>query len=92
MSEAVSAPRVHVEGDRLDCEGGLDPGQLELLEQGGERLVRFDGLNLYFGGANAVAAGARRRPHRRWGSAPLVSRDRALSVAAAAARRADEAM
>jgi gamma-glutamyltranspeptidase/glutathione hydrolase len=58
VSEAVSAPRVHVEGDRLDCEGGLDPGQLELLEQGGERLVRFDGLNLYFGGANAVAAGA----------------------------------
>jgi len=58
VSEAVSAPRVHVEGDRLDCEGGFEPGQLQLLEQWGERLVRFDGLNLYFGGANAVAANA----------------------------------
>ena len=57
---AVSSPRVHVEADRLDCEGGFDPGQLEQLERRGERLVRFDGLNLYFGGANAVAADARR--------------------------------
>ena len=55
VADAVSFPRVHVEQDRLDCEGGFDPGQLELLEQAGERLVRFDGLNLYFGGANAVA-------------------------------------
>src|SRR6476469_7288417 len=45
---------VHVEGGRLDCEGGLRPGQLEQLERWGEQLVRFGGLNLYFGGANAV--------------------------------------
>jgi hypothetical protein len=50
----VSFPRVHVEGGRLDCEGGLQPDQLEQLERWGEQLVRFGGLNLYFGGANAV--------------------------------------
>ncbi|HET8805052.1 MAG TPA: gamma-glutamyltransferase, partial [Gaiellales bacterium] len=54
IDEAVSFPRVHVEGGRLDCEGGLQPDQLEQLERWGEQLVRFDGLNLYFGGANAV--------------------------------------
>jgi gamma-glutamyltranspeptidase/glutathione hydrolase len=58
VQEAVSYPRVHVEGDRLDCEGGLDPAELERLERWGERLVRFEGLNLYFGGANAVLAEA----------------------------------
>jgi gamma-glutamyltranspeptidase/glutathione hydrolase len=56
--DAVDHPRVHVEGDRLDCEGGLDPAELERLERWGERLVRFEGLNLYFGGANAVLAEA----------------------------------
>jgi len=58
VQDAVSFPRVHVEGGRLDCEGGLDSGELELLERWGERLVRFEGLNLYFGGANAVMADA----------------------------------
>ncbi len=55
LDEAVSFPRVHVEGNRLDCEGGLPAAELDLLASAGERLVRFDGLNLYFGGANAVA-------------------------------------
>ncbi len=58
VQEAVSFPRVHVEGGRLDCEGGFDPAELERLERWGERLVRFEGLNLYFGGANAVLADA----------------------------------
>ena len=55
VDEAVTFPRVHVEGNRLDCEGGLDPDELDLLERWGERINRFGGLNLYFGGANAVA-------------------------------------
>jgi gamma-glutamyltranspeptidase/glutathione hydrolase len=53
---AVDHPRVHVEGDRLDCEGGLDEAELAVLERWGERLNRFQGLNLYFGGANVVVA------------------------------------
>ena len=53
--EAVDHPRVHVEGDRLDCEGGLDEGELEVLERWGERLNRFESLNLYFGGTNVVS-------------------------------------
>ena len=53
-TEAIDHPRVHVEGDRLDCEGGFDPAEIELLEEWGEQVNRFQGLNLYFGGANAV--------------------------------------
>jgi gamma-glutamyltranspeptidase/glutathione hydrolase len=52
--EAIDHPRVHVEGDRLDCEGGFDPAEIELLEHWGERVNRFQGLNLYFGGTNVV--------------------------------------
>jgi gamma-glutamyltranspeptidase/glutathione hydrolase len=53
-ADAVRHPRVHVEGDRLDCEPGFPEGALDQLEAWGERLVRFEGLNLYFGGTNAV--------------------------------------
>ena len=28
VAEAVAEPRVHVEGDRIDCEGGIDPGAI----------------------------------------------------------------
>jgi gamma-glutamyltranspeptidase / glutathione hydrolase len=58
VGEAVAAPRVHVEGDRLDCEGGIDAAVLDRLETWGERVNRFGGLNLYFGGANAVSVDA----------------------------------
>jgi gamma-glutamyltranspeptidase/glutathione hydrolase len=54
-ADAINHPRVHVEGDRLDCEGGLDEGELDVLERWGERLNRFEGLNLYFGGTNIVS-------------------------------------
>jgi gamma-glutamyltranspeptidase / glutathione hydrolase len=53
--DAVDHPRVHVEGDRLDCEGGLDEAELEVLERWGERLNRFESLNFYFGGTNVVS-------------------------------------
>jgi len=53
-AEAINHPRVHVEGGRLDCEGGFDPVEIDALEQWGENVNRFQGLNLYFGGANAV--------------------------------------
>ena len=58
LQDAVSFPRVHVEGDRLDCEGGIDAAVVDELERWGERPVTFGGLNLYFGGANAVSVGA----------------------------------
>ncbi|MDX6532874.1 MAG: gamma-glutamyltranspeptidase / glutathione hydrolase [Gaiellales bacterium] len=54
VQDAVSFPRIHVEGPRLDAEGGFDPAELDRLEAWGETVVRFDSLNLYFGGANAV--------------------------------------
>jgi gamma-glutamyltranspeptidase/glutathione hydrolase len=48
-------PRVHPEGDLLDCEGGIPAGALDELEATGERLVRWPGLNIYFGGAQVAA-------------------------------------
>ena len=56
VADAVTAPRVHVEGDRIDLEPGFDPAGVEALEAAGEHVNRFDGLNLYFGGTNAVAS------------------------------------
>jgi len=40
----------------LDCEGGLAADVLDALAAAGEELVRWPDRNLYFGGAQAVAA------------------------------------
>ena len=53
--EAVDAPRLHVEGDLVDSEPGVDPAALASLESGGWRLRRWEDANLYFGGVQAVA-------------------------------------
>jgi gamma-glutamyltranspeptidase/glutathione hydrolase len=55
LREAVELPRVHPEGDVLDCEGGIPPATLAALEAAGERLVRWPGRNIYFGGAQVVS-------------------------------------
>jgi gamma-glutamyltranspeptidase/glutathione hydrolase len=55
VGEAISAPRVHLEGDRLNIEGGIDPSVVDALEARGYDVVRWNDLNLYFGGASAVA-------------------------------------
>jgi gamma-glutamyltranspeptidase/glutathione hydrolase len=55
LREAVELARVHPEGDVLDCEGGIPPETLDALEAAGERLVRWPGRNIYFGGAQVVA-------------------------------------
>ena len=55
VQEAVELPRVHPEGDLLDCEGGIPAETLDALEAAGERLVRWPGLNIYFGGAQVAA-------------------------------------
>jgi gamma-glutamyltranspeptidase/glutathione hydrolase len=56
LPEAVEAPRIHPEGALLDCEGGFPEEVLDALAEAGEDVVRWPGRNLYFGGAQAVAA------------------------------------
>jgi gamma-glutamyltranspeptidase/glutathione hydrolase len=53
--EAIEAPRVHLEGDRLQLEGGIEADVADRLEEEGYDVVRWGGRNLYFGGASAVA-------------------------------------
>jgi gamma-glutamyltranspeptidase/glutathione hydrolase len=55
VEEAIAAPRVHLEGDQLNLEGGIDPAVADGLEDRGYDVVRWNDLNLYFGGASAVA-------------------------------------
>ena len=54
---AIRAPRVHLDGETLHLEGGIDDRVVEQLEQAGYDVVRWHGRNLYFGGAAAVAVG-----------------------------------
>ena len=57
LGEAIAAPRVHLEDDRLHLEGGVDAGVADELAARGYDVVRWSGLNLFFGGASAVALG-----------------------------------
>jgi gamma-glutamyltranspeptidase / glutathione hydrolase len=50
-AEAVAAPRVHFEDSVVYAEPGIDT---EALEAAGRRVARFRGLNLFFGGVQAV--------------------------------------
>jgi gamma-glutamyltranspeptidase/glutathione hydrolase len=58
VDDAIAAPRVHLEGDRLNLEGGIEPAVADALEERGYDVVRWNELNLYFGGASAVALAA----------------------------------
>ena len=58
VREAIEAPRVHLEGEALQVEGGIGPDTTAQLESAGYEVVRWSGLNLYFGGASAVGLGA----------------------------------
>ena len=53
--EAVSRPRIHVEGREVDAEPGVDPAALDRLESGGWSVRRWSEENLFFGGVQAVA-------------------------------------
>ncbi len=69
--DAVTAPRLHVEGREVDAEPGIDPDALDELEQSGWTVRRWEERNLFFGGVQAVAPRpAQRRAHRRGRSAP----------------------
>jgi gamma-glutamyltranspeptidase / glutathione hydrolase len=52
--EAVEAPRVHLEEDALQLEGGVEAATADALEEQGYDVTRWAGRNLYFGGAAAV--------------------------------------
>jgi gamma-glutamyltranspeptidase / glutathione hydrolase len=54
VTEALEAPRIHLEEPHLHCEGGCDPDELDRLDDLGYQVVRWRRPNLYFGGANAV--------------------------------------
>jgi gamma-glutamyltranspeptidase/glutathione hydrolase len=53
--EAVVAPRLHVEGEVVEAEPGVDEQGLLELESRGWTVRRASERNLYFGGVQAVA-------------------------------------
>jgi gamma-glutamyltranspeptidase/glutathione hydrolase len=53
--EAVSSPRIHVEGLEVEAEPGVDEEALAKLERGEWRVRRWSEQNLFFGGVQAVA-------------------------------------
>lgn len=57
VADAIAAPRIHLDGDVLHLEGGVDPGVADTLEERGYDVVRWGEPNLYFGGAAAVGLG-----------------------------------
>jgi gamma-glutamyltranspeptidase / glutathione hydrolase len=53
--EAIEAPRVHLDDDVLQLEGGIPTPTAAALEEAGYAVNRWAERNLYFGGASAVA-------------------------------------
>ena len=70
---AIHAPRLHVDGATLHLEGGWPDAAVAELP-GAWDVVRWDGLNLYFGGVQAVrgvaGSDASRPPATRAAEAP----------------------
>jgi gamma-glutamyltranspeptidase/glutathione hydrolase len=54
VAAAIQAPRLHVDGGKLHLEGGWSDADVATLPEEWD-IVRWDGLNLYFGGVQAVA-------------------------------------
>ena len=57
VGESIDAPRMHVDGSTVHLEGGWAEDATLRLGDGWE-VVRWDGLNLFFGGVQAVARSA----------------------------------
>ncbi len=51
---AIGHPRLHVEDDVVQVEGGWPDGTADALQETGQRVNRWAGRNLYFGGVSAV--------------------------------------
>ncbi|MDT8307299.1 MAG: gamma-glutamyltransferase [Anaerolineae bacterium] len=56
LEEAVNAPRVHLDGQVLQCEAGYDAAAVTHLEASGYPVNRWMTRSIYFGGAHSVAA------------------------------------
>lgn len=56
LEDAVDRPRVHWEEGILHLEGGTAAAVADALEDRGYKLVRWDGLSIYFGGTH-IAVG-----------------------------------
>jgi len=54
IETAVDAPRVHVEQTAVELEGGIPSASADALEAAGYSANHWPGLNLYFGGLQAV--------------------------------------
>lgn len=55
LAEAVERPRLHVEGERLEIEGGFDEAVVQTLARQWPDHRAWPERNLFFGGAHAVA-------------------------------------
>lgn len=56
IESAVCFPRIHNEGDVLDCEpGGLHPNEEHALSELGWNIRHWQQLSVYFGGVHAIA-------------------------------------
>jgi gamma-glutamyltranspeptidase/glutathione hydrolase len=55
VDDAVVAARVHFEAGAVQAEPGVDDDALRRLEARGYEIVRWPGLNVFFGGVHAVA-------------------------------------
>ena len=71
IKEAVVAPRIHVEGDTLQVEPGVNEVQLRKLTDFFE-IHQWNEMNLYFGGANSVTSYGGAGDPRRGGAAATV--------------------
>ena len=49
---AVAAPRLHVEGDLLNLEGGFSPETESVLEDAFDEIEHWGRTNLFFGGVH----------------------------------------
>ena len=58
VAGAIEAPRLHVDGTTLHLEGGWPPEAAATLPQTWD-VVRWEGLNLFFGGVQAVGRTSR---------------------------------
>lgn len=65
------APRIHLDGNVLHAEPGVDEGELKKLE-GRYDVDRWQEQNLFFGGANSVTPEKGAGDPRRSGAAIIV--------------------